>query len=149
MMENNHFNVAWAKSTALMGSSGLDSVDKDHVAHGILIVGGAVGLGDRGVNSGVGGNALGEAIINLEGDGGGGLQVIGGIEGSVSDLGDLCEQGVDVDDAILVDLGQAALSTDLVDRVDGVQRIAVLGVFHCSLYFTVLRRARGEKTYEA
>ena len=30
-----------------------------------------------------------------------------------------------------------------------IQRIAVLGIFHCSLYFTVLRRARGEKAYEA
>lgn len=26
-----------------------------------------------------------------------------------------------------------------------IQRIAVLGVFHCSLYFTVLRRARRRK----
>ena len=105
-----------------LGVSILNSIDKDHVTLGILIVRGAVGLGHRGgrvINSG--GGADSTRVVDIHGDGRGGLQVTGGIEGSIGNIGDLCEQGVDVDDAILVDLGQTALSADLVDRVDGVE----------------------------
>ena len=113
-----HSNSASGLVSALSG----ESVDQNEVALGIAEAGAAVVEGELRVDRAISSSS----VIDIERDLGSGLQMASCVERGLNNSVDLCEEGVDHDDAVLIDLSQTALRTNL---GEGVGRLNFVGAF--------------------
>lgn len=108
-------------SGRVSASSGV-SVDQNEVALGIAEAGATIG--ER--QSPVGSASSSLLIINGQADSSRSLQMASSVKRGLGNGGNLCEEGVDHDDAVLIDLSQTALRTNL---GEGVGRLNFVGAF--------------------